>query len=326
MNTWVNNCPFGFRILGECSERRRLVTWAAAFRAYAGCDEQAQVDREAYLSAFTFGRDFAGHLESTGSTKGFAGACWAPFIWFDIDRDDLDAARLDAGRLAVNIGERFNLGDDETLIFFSGSKGFHLGLPTQLWRPEPANDFNRTARRFAEVLADAAAAPIDTGVYDKVRAFRAPNSRHAKTGLHKRRLSLDEVLQLSVEGIRQLAVKPEPFDVPEPAGENATLLAAWRDAERWVKEQAETKVRRQAEGNGAPRLNRLTLDFIANGAETGDRHRLLFSAAANLAEFNCPSALAYALLTEAGLDSGLPPAEVRRQIDCGLEHGRGAGT
>lgn len=51
----------------------------------------------------------------------------------------------------------------------------------------------------------------------------------------------------------------------------------------------------------------------------GDRHRLLFSAAANLAEFGCPPALAHELLTESALDSGLPPKEVRRQIDCGLD-------
>jgi hypothetical protein len=28
----------------------------------------------------------------------------------------------------------------------------------------------------------------------------------------------------------------------------------------------------------------------------------------------------HALLTESALDSGLPPNEVRRQIDCGLSH------
>ncbi|NOY29641.1 MAG: DNA primase, partial [Planctomycetes bacterium] len=42
-------------------------------------------------------------------------------------------------------------------------------------------------------------------------------------------------------------------------------------------------------------------------------------AAANLAEFGCPAPLAHALLTEPGLDSGLAPKEVRRQIDCGVE-------
>ena len=79
-----------------------------------------------------------------------------------------------------------------------------------------------------------------------------------------------------------------------------------------------------ASGNGDARLNRQTLDFIRDGAATGDRHRLLFSAAANLAEFGCPTSLAHALLSEAALDSGLKPSDVRRQIDCGLEKGGAA--
>ena len=53
----------------------------------------------------------------------------------------------------------------------------------------------------------------------------------------------------------------------------------------------------------------------------GDRHRLLFSAAANLAELGCTAALAHELLTEVGLDCGLPPGEVKRQVECGLTHG-----
>jgi len=68
------------------------------------------------------------------------------------------------------------------------------------------------------------------------------------------------------------------------------------------------------------------MEFIRNGAEEGDRHRLLFSAASNLAEFGCPPALAHALLTEAALDSGLPPKEVYRQIGCGLNGVKGGGS
>jgi hypothetical protein len=47
---------------------------------------------------------------------------------------------------------------------------------------------------------------------------------------------------------------------------------------------------------------------------------MLFSAAANLAELGCSFDLASALLSEAALDSGLSPSEVRRQIECGLNH------
>ena len=82
--------------------------------------------------------------------------------------------------------------------------------------------------------------------------------------------------------------------------------------------EGEAKAARRAAGNGTPTLNHATLEFIREGAGTGDRHRLLFSAAANLAEFGCTPALAVALLEESALDSGLPPKDVRRGIECGL--------
>jgi hypothetical protein len=96
------------------------------------------------------------------------------------------------------------------------------------------------------------------------------------------------------------------------------VAAEWQEALKKVEREAEGQARRREASKGVATLNRQTLEFIRNGAERGDRHRLLFSAAANLAEFDCPPALAHALLTEAGRDSGLPPKEVYRQIDCGL--------
>ena len=317
----------GFRIVGPCTNERRLVDWQAAFVAYTALDERAEVNREAYLSAFSFGDDFRRHLDATGSTKGFDGVCGAEFVWFDIDREDkqtkqvdLEAARRDSARLCLRLVERYSLDDDGPLTFFSGSKGFHIGLPTDLWQPTASLTFHRTTRRLAEGLAAAAQVTIDGGVYDKVRAFRAPNSRHPKTGLHKRPLTLDELTRLSVERIQDLAREPLAFDVPTITTRSEQAAADWLDAVQAVEREAEVIQQRRTSGNGSTRLNRSTLDFIRHGAGSGDRHRLLFSAAANLAEFGCPSELVRELLTEAALDSGLAPNEVRRQIDCGLKH------
>lgn len=320
--------PYAFRIVGPTWERRRLVDAGAAFRTYAACDERAEVQREAYLSAFCFGADFRRLLDSTGSTAGFAGACWSAWLWFDLDHEDnLDAALADARRLAAFILARFpTLDDDDVLAFYSGAKGFHLGIPTSAWGPPPVVAFNRVAQRFAEIIAERAGIVIDGGVYDKVRAFRAPNSRHPKTGRYKRRLTHGELMGLPLDRILQLAERPDPFDLPRLAGLDEQATADWLDAVHHVEQAAAARAKRQAESNGAPTLNRLTLEFIRDGAGQGDRHRLLFSAAANLAEFSCPPALAHALLTEAGLDSGLPPKEVRRQIECGLARGKGAGN
>src|SRR5712691_4883323 len=310
----------GFRIVGPCTNERRLVDWQAAFLAYAALDERAEVNREAYLSAFTFGDDFRRHLDATGSTKGFDGVCSAEFVWFDIDREDkqtkqvdLEAARRDAARLCLTLMERYSLDDDSLLMFFSGSKGFHVGLPTDLWQPTASPTFHRTARRLAEGLVAAAQVAIDGGVYDKVRAFRAPNSRHPKTGSHKRMVTLDELTRLSVDRIQDLAREPLAFDVPTTTTRSERAAADWLDAVQAVEREAEAIQQRRTSNhgsarlNGLTRLNRSTLDFIRDGAANGDRHRLLFSAAANLAEFGCPSQLAHELLTEAALDSGLAP-------------------
>jgi hypothetical protein len=312
----MTETPYGFRIVGPTWEARRLVDAAAALAGYAACDPRAECGREAYLSAFQFPEDFRRLLLETGSTAGYSGPCWSPWLWWDIDAEsDLARAQADAEALAEVLTTHYQVAADELLIFFSGSKGFHVGLPTVLWSPSPSADFAKTARRFAERVAELAGVAIDAGVYDRVRAFRAPNSRHPKTGLHKRRLTLAE-LAGPLDVILEMAKTQAPFKLPTVAKTSDQAAADWAAAVALAKTEA--KVARRAAGNGSPALNRSTLDFIREGAGTGDRHRLLFSAAANLAEFGCSPALAVALLEESALDSGLPPKDVRRGIECGL--------
>ena len=315
----MQSARYGFRIVGSCRETRRLVDADAALSGYAACDEQAEVESESYLSAFQFGEDFRRHLELTGSTKGYAGPCWSPWLWWDIDReDDIEAATKDARRLASFLTDRYQIDGDALLIFYSGSKGYHVGLPTSLWQPRPSDVFNKLARRFAEHVAELLGIDVDAGVYDKVRAFRAPNSRHPKTGRHKRRFAFDELLSMKTAAILDAAAEPQPFDVPLPPSVDDQAAADWREVGKQVAESATANTQRRLAFNGSPKLNRRTMEFILDGASTGDRHRLVFSAAANLAEFGCPPALAHALLTASALDSGLAPNDVRRQIECGL--------
>ncbi|MBN2559403.1 MAG: DNA primase [Phycisphaerae bacterium] len=309
---------FGFRVLGDCRQPRRLVDAGAALAAYASCDERAELHREAYLSAFQFGGGFREHLERTGSTANFAGACWAPWPWWDVDRDgDLPAALNDARRLCVHVGDKLDVRDDDTLVFLSGSKGFHVGIPAALWAPDPGRDYHKVARRFAEIVAEQAGATIDAGVYDKVRCWRAPNSRHPRTALHKRRLPVDEQLHLRIDAILKLAEHPAPFELPAPSYRSEPTAALWTKAAEQVQAEADARAGRLVNGDTPARLNRATLDSIRDGAATGDRHRLLYSAAANLAELGAPLPLYVALLKESALDCGLSPRDVRRGIQCG---------
>jgi hypothetical protein len=303
-------CPYGFRIVGTPAEERRLVDAAAALAGYAACDELAKVNREEYLSAFTFGLDFRLQLQQTRSTKGFDGACGAAYVWWDIDREgDLGVARTDVCRLIQSMSSRLGVGEDEVLVFYSGSKGFHVGLPTELWAPEPSATFNLATRRFAVAAAQAAGVEVDTSIYDKVRALRAPNSLHPKTRRHKRHLTVDEVTHLKLERIVELSREPAAFELPAPRGRNEPLAARWAEAAEAARRAVEAPKRRVLRPGGPPQLNAATMEFIRDGAAPGDRHRLLFSAAADLAGHGCPPDLAQALLWAAALDSGLLAAQ-----------------
>jgi hypothetical protein len=314
--------PFGFRVVGHRAGRRRAVDWRLAFDSYAACDPRAALDREAYLSHFVFGGDFAAYLERNGSEAAFNGPCGADLIFWDIDRPgDLAGALSDARRLAGAILDRYReLDDDALLVFLSGGKGMHIGIPTALWGPTPCDCFHETAKRFALAHGERAGVVVDGTIYSKTRLFRAPNSRHPKTGLFKRRLALDELMHLKPEAVVELARHPEPFRVSRPDGPSPTAAADWLEAGRAVGWRADE--RRAAYRAGSARLTATTLAFIRDGATDGERALRLFQAAANLGEFDCPPELAHALLGEAALDSGLTPGETKRQIESGLAHAR----
>jgi hypothetical protein len=315
---------FGFRVLGHRAERRRPVDWLAAFSGYATCDPRAELAREAYLSHFTFGQDFVDHLKREGTERGYNGPCGASWLFWDIDRPgDLALALRDSRRLAGAILERYRqLDDDDLLIFLSGAKGVHVGIPTT-WHPDPSPGFHSVAKVYCLDLAGWASIEVDRVIYSKTRLFRAPNSRHPKTGLFKRRITLEELTFLKPEALVDMARHPEPFTIP--AGPSIFLSAAddWAKARRVVARQAE---RRPSVRDREARLSASLRRFIRDGELDADRRAVsTFRAAAELAELHEAvgfDGLAHALLSETALDSGLTPSEAKRQIDCGLAHGR----
>ena len=232
---------------------------------------------------FTFGQDFVDYLEREGSERGYNGPCGASWLFWDIDRpDDLALALRDARRLAGAILERYReLDDDDLLIFLSGGKGVHVGIPTT-WHPEPSPDFHIVAKLFCLAMAEAANVAVDGSIYSKTRLFRAPNSRHPKTGLFKRRLTLDELSFLKPEAVVEMARHPEPFKIPTGPALFLSAAEDWAKARRVVDRQAD---RRPRPVDGEARLTAFLRRFLRDGELEPDRRAVsTFRAAAELAE------------------------------------------
>jgi len=329
----MTTTPLALRVVGDAWDARRITNHRAALAAYARCDPLADLSRQSFLSHFSFPVAFREHFatpdasieKAAGSEKGYVGECGADWLFWDIDRGDATEALADASRLVATILATFSeYQAADLLIFLSGGKGFHIGLPL-VWRPEPSVDFNAVAKRFCLAVADKAGVVVDQAVYSKTRLFRAPNSRHAKTGRFKRWLPPGEFSRLSVADIFDMAAEPAPFEVPAGPPESPTAEAAWEAAKVATDDHAEAR-RRFVDDAGGPRLQAATIGVIRGAVDVGERHERLWRAAANLAEFGCPDDLAHALLYEAGLDMGLRPSDVTRQINCGLAKGLAGGA
>ena len=166
-----------------------VVVAGRAWQAYLDCDErESRREAQSLPQCVYLRRRLPPSFDATGSTAGFGGRVRCR-LWWDIDR----VGNIEPHR------HRWLRRDGTTLQachLHVGRQGLPRRLPAALWQPAVVAAFNRIARTFAERVADAKVT-IDAGVYDKVRAFHEPNSRHPRTGLHKRQVTLDALMHLA---------------------------------------------------------------------------------------------------------------------------------
>lgn len=311
----------GLRIRGPIWDQRTVVTWSSAYSAYCNCLPAARVEEAGYLSVFQFPAEMRQHMAETGSPRDYRGIAGASHLTFDIDREgDISAALHECRLLVGTLEETFGVSTECVDVMFSGHKGFHVKVPTSLWAWQPHEQFPRTCRLFAESIAAEAKVTIDSSIYSHISLLRAPNSRHPKTGLHCVKGPSGLIDSWSVEEIRAFAKTPHPFEsLTMPHATAPELQRVWDTAKAQVSNEHNS---RQA-AVASRTLNRLTKDIIRGEAiEKGSRHRLLYSAAANLAECGASLQLATDLLLEIGQESGLCKRDVLRQIECGHDRGR----
>jgi hypothetical protein len=314
------HAPYALRVLGSASGRREIVSYRKVLNLYASADPAVRPDLPAFLSAFPYPIDIKQHAEAHGgSTAGYDGPIGLAALNWDLDRTNLDDAIRDARRLSARLADRWALDADDLVVAFSGSRGFHVSIPTT--GIDPAPDNHAIARHLAVTIAGEIGITIDESVYLPTQLWRAVNSRHPKTQLYKVRIDADDLLRATADAIRRRAVEPIAFDLPTPSASPA-ILADWSEAARVVRSAVAERSERRSTATTGSKINALTWSFLREGAGQGDRHRLLFSAAANLAEIGNLDDLIVALLTPVGLDTGLTPREVARQIECGIRHVR----
>ncbi len=328
---------YGFRCDGRISAPRTIVLWSESFVEMARNDARACSENVVFLSVFQFPSTIADHQAANdrrdtasgknpkGSLADYAGSCFAHHLTFDMDGRDADG-KPDPGsclEAAVSLVVRLlelDVAPEHIHVFFSGSKGFHVAIPSALAGAVPTADFHLVTKEFCRLVAEQAGILIDESLYRVLQPLRAPNSRHEKSGLFKIMLTPEELVTLPFEQMLDMARQPRVFELAECDSEPVPkVVALWQQAERSVRNAAVLHVGGSHGEGDVARITRATWDYLLNAAPVGERAESHFKAACNLADFGSIDELIHALMKRPEVLSGLSHREAEAHVDSALK-------
>lgn len=267
--------------------------------------------REDYQSMFRFTEDIKSYAQShiingKPSVSGYQGTCYTDFLWIDIDRitdnkPNLPKAFEDITYLIGRLRELYEIEPSILQVFFTGSKGFCIGIPSEMFSLEPSEHLPEICKQLAIHIAGDIG--IDENVYETVRLWRLPNSINEKSGLYKIELDPDaDILLGDIDDILKMA-KSKRTDKIKRTELDESYIGALdylvKDIDTGHPEgQRETK----------PSGEKWIVEALG-GVREGDRNNTLFKLAGYLLSKH-PQDIAWALLTNANNNCN-PPLDDR---------------
>jgi transcriptional regulator of heat shock response len=149
--------------------------------------------------------------------SGYDNVIWADEFTIDIDDSDLQNALERTKNLIKHLESEYEINLFTIKINFSGSKGFHIKIPASLFGGfEATKDLNLLIKSLAMELTEGVT-KIDESIYKQTGLIRMVNSKNKKSGLYAIPLTINEVLTLTMDKIKEMAVtrRNEKFDFPD---------------------------------------------------------------------------------------------------------------
>lgn len=145
--------------------------------------------------------------EHKKSLKGYNGLCYSDFLPIDIDNADKpEKSHKSCHDLLRFLEQKYDVPIKAIRIYFSGSKGFHLEIPTILFgKIEPADNIPLV---FKNIVRSFGFDDIDTKIFFQNGLWRLSNSINSKSGLYKIPLTYYDISSLTYKQICQKAKVP----------------------------------------------------------------------------------------------------------------------
>ncbi len=167
-------------------------------------------EHDFYSSLYFFPKDAEDYFKANGnSIKGYQGKVYADRLFFDLDsKNDVSKAQNDAKELLYRLELAGLSVGNHARVYFSGNKGFHIEVPLANKTFEP-DELKQVCSNIAAGLES-----FDDVIYNASRTLRIPNTKHQVSGLFKIELDPNDLIELSLEEIKERAkTKSTGFDI-----------------------------------------------------------------------------------------------------------------
>lgn len=223
---------------------------------------------DCYRTLFRYPKNFKEYFDKNKTVSGYRGVVYADFFPVDVDSNNLEEAHDNTKKLLENLLKHYELDLDNLWLFFSGAKGFHVLIPAEFFGYQPSVEMPVVFREMANEIAEYI--KIDTSIYDYVRLFRLTNTVNSKTGLYKVQLLPNEILNYSIDEIKELAKKPRKLQIKKIKNESEILRELYRSCQ--IKANKPTFFNGETiEKIVPPRGAKLCYYNLMNGVEQGNR-------------------------------------------------------
>lgn len=201
-------------------------------------------------------------------------------LYLDLDLDiksesDYIILKKDLVSIVTYLEQNYGIPSNYIKFYFTGKKGFHLLIPSQVFDLRPDKNLNTYYKEIAKELNLATITNlIDTKIYDKKRLLRLPNSINGKTGLYKVPVTYSQILSFSFEKMKEYATSPKPNIIVtvEPCEKAINRLKQIKETIEKPKVNQNRKPIEIIDINEIKNLPDCIVEILKNGAVEGNRN------------------------------------------------------
>jgi putative DNA primase/helicase len=177
---------------------------------------------ESFQSLYLHTEDIKSYAEANRtirgkvSVAGYSGAVYTDELLLDLDvKDNLETAFSVLKKFITHLNTNYSINPDDLKYRFSGSKGFHIIIPAELFGGfTPSEDLPKLQSLITKALTTGFEEYFDHSIYQCTRLVRIPGTKHSKTGLFSIMLTYNEILGSTVDEIKKFAEQPcQPVSV-----------------------------------------------------------------------------------------------------------------